>query len=486
MTLSPPAVLLGSQEPRLRNAPPSTSSAVDEAVDLAASAGLVLDPWQRLSLEIMLGETPSGMWSAFEVALLVARQNGKGGILEARELWGLFLGGERLLLHSAHEFKTAKEAYLRIKGLIEGAPHLFALVKRRGDRVVGFRQSNEDTSIELQNGARLRFMARSGSTGRGFSAQTLLVDEAQILPAATMDALMPTLSAMPNPQIIYTGTVPRPEDNGEHFTSLRDRGRAGDDPQLAWLEWSIGEDHQDLDDRAAWSAANPALGYRLTEAFTEKERASLTDDGFARERLSLWSSRKGRTVIDMDRWASLADPKPPKVTEVGLALDVTPDRSTGSVAFAGRRPDGRRHIEIVRNAPGTAWMVDLVVQLRSEKPDAIVMVDATGPAGSLIDDLETAGIGVVVASARDMAQACGSFYDAATAEVATITHFDQPVLNVALGAARWRSLGDARAWHRKDATADISPLVAGTLALAASARHLLQPNETKKRPGRYW
>jgi hypothetical protein len=46
------------------------------------------------------------------------RQNGKGGIIEARELWGLFIGGEKLILHSAHEFKTAKEAMRRIEELL--------------------------------------------------------------------------------------------------------------------------------------------------------------------------------------------------------------------------------------------------------------------------------------------------------------------------------------------------------------------------------
>jgi hypothetical protein len=41
-----------------------------------------------------------GKWAAFEAGLEVARQNGKGGVYEARELAGLFLLGERLLVHS--------------------------------------------------------------------------------------------------------------------------------------------------------------------------------------------------------------------------------------------------------------------------------------------------------------------------------------------------------------------------------------------------
>jgi hypothetical protein len=67
-----------------------------------------LDPWQRFVLDRALGESKDGKWSAFEVGLVVPRQNGKGSILEARELAGLFLFDERLILHSAHEFETAR------------------------------------------------------------------------------------------------------------------------------------------------------------------------------------------------------------------------------------------------------------------------------------------------------------------------------------------------------------------------------------------
>jgi hypothetical protein len=56
-------------------------------------------------------ERADGKWAAFEVGLNVARQNGKGSILEARELAGLFLLGERLIIHSAHEFATSLEAF---------------------------------------------------------------------------------------------------------------------------------------------------------------------------------------------------------------------------------------------------------------------------------------------------------------------------------------------------------------------------------------
>jgi phage terminase large subunit-like protein len=73
-----------------------------------------LDPWQEFVLAHALGERADGKWAAFEVGVMVSRQNGKGAILEARELAGLFLLGERLIIHSAHQFDTSLEAFRRL------------------------------------------------------------------------------------------------------------------------------------------------------------------------------------------------------------------------------------------------------------------------------------------------------------------------------------------------------------------------------------
>ena len=86
-------------------------------------------------------------------------------------------------------------------------------------------------------------------------------------------------------------------------------------------------------------------------------------------------------------------------------------------------------------------------------------------------------------SGREMAQACGQFYDAVMAgEVAHhVGHGDHVRLNEAVDAARKRSVGDAWAWHRRDASVDISPLVAATLAFYGVGR---EPAGKKPRTNR--
>ena len=162
-----------------------------------------------------------GRWSAFEVGLVVPRQNGKGAILEALELAGLFLWDEMLILHSAHEFKTAREGFLRLGARIAANPWLAGRVLREW-------RSHGDEGFELKSGARLRFVARTGGSGRGFSADRVVLDEAFKLDDTAMGALLPTLSARPNPQIWYTSSAPKVDSSQLH--SVRARGVAGGDP----------------------------------------------------------------------------------------------------------------------------------------------------------------------------------------------------------------------------------------------------------------
>jgi hypothetical protein len=96
----------------------------------------------------------------------------------------------------------------------------------------------------------------------------------------------------------------------------------------------------------------------------------------------------------------------------------------------------------------------------------------------LITGLQEAGVEPMLVGGRELAQACGMFYDAATQDL--LRHLDQAELNVAVDGARRRNLGDAWAWHRRDTSVDISPLVAVTLALHAVGK----PSKRRKRTGK--
>ena len=455
MTTLPPAGLVGAQEPRISYVPPAAWSLGDDAVELARAAGMQLDPWQQLVLRGAMGELAPDRWAAFEVGLIVPRQNGKTALIEARELHALFLEpGTRLILHSCHEFKSSSEAFLRIKTLIDNTDELRKKVAR-------VRTSHGEEGVELIDGSRLRFVARSTGSGRGFSGDLIILDEAYNLPAAAMAALLPTLSARPNPQVIYASSAGMP--SSDQLRLIRDRGRGGDPGRLSYFEWSA-EEGSLLDDRAAWAKANPALGIRISDEFIETERRALPDAEFARERLGIWPDDGSAAVIDAQVWDSLTDPHSRPGDCVVFAVDITPDRKSAAIASCGMRPDDRFHIKVVdhRAGDGTGWLVDRVVDLHTRYRPPAIVIDPAGPAGSYIAELQERGIEPVLVTAREMAQACGAFHDDAVND--RLRHTGQDALSAALRAATTRNLGDAWAWDRRDSGGNISPLVAVTLA----------------------
>jgi hypothetical protein len=460
--------LVGDQRPRILHAPDAPTSAGRECIELAAHAGLILDPWQQLILDVGLREDTSGKWAAFEVGMVVSRQNGKGSVFEARELGGLFLFGERLIIHTAHEFKTAQEAFNRVLALITNADDLRRRVKR-------VRTSHGEEGIELLTGQRLRFLARSNGSGRGFSGDCVILDEAMILGDDAMAALLPTLSARPNPQVWYGASAGIGAPSVQ-LGRVRERGVAGTDPSLAYMEWSANlctdecgrgcTEHDDPDDPRTWARANPGLGIRITTDFIARERRALSDPAFRRERLGQGdypTETQAWEVISESAWSAVADPHSRALDPVALAVDVSPDRSTTSIAIAGRREDDLVGVELIDYRPGTGWTIERVTDLVARWSPCAVVIDAAGPAGSLIAALSAEGVEVVTPSAREVAQACGQFHDAVV-DTRTLRHRDQAPLTAAVSGARRRDLGGAWAWGRKGLSVDISPLVAVTLA----------------------
>jgi phage terminase large subunit-like protein len=471
----------GAQKPRVDHYPAYVSSAGQEAIDLAAEAGLHLDPWQQHVLTHSLGERADGKWAAPKVSLWVPRQNGKGGCLEARELWGLFLGGERLILHSAHEYKTAQEGFLRIRGLIEGSAYL-------SKRVARVWQANGEQGIELTRaagGGRLRFVARSKNSGRGFSGDCVILDEGQALTAEIMAAMLPTLSARPNHQMWICGTPP--DDPAAWCYGLRDDGEAGAE-RLAHFDW--GQDINLADaaevraaatDRRRWRAANPSLGIRIAEETVEDE---VKPSGlgptvtFCMERLGAWLPRAGEgpRVLDIKAWEQIMDAESKRVGAMAFAVDITPSRDSACIGVYGLREDGKGHAEIIEQRPGTSWIVPELARLRDRWNPVAIGIDTAGPAVTMVEplgkldppivtpaDLDEPEYGdLAIPTARDVAAACGQLADAV--RDAEFHHIGQTILADAIKGAATRPLGDAWAWARRTSTVDISPLVCVTLA----------------------
>lgn len=478
--------LVGAQRPRVEHVPQYASTTGPEAIELAAAAGLVLDDWQQHVLTESLGEREDGLWAAREIGLMVSRQNGKGALLEARELAGLFLLEEDLIVHSAQQFDTASAHFRRLTRRIEDTPQLARRIASRGGILRGHGNESITLSRNPETGKqpRLEIRTRTGTGGLGFSINCLIFDEAMIISDEMHQALLPTLSAMPNIQVWYTGSAvdeENPSHQGVPFARIREKGMAKS-PAMAYFEWSLPHDDpakvtEVTDEEIA--SVNPGLGIRLDlDYIREMEQSSLSARGLAIQRYGVgrWPRTDGLdgVVITPEQWGKCWDRESKIAGDMCFSLDVSPDRAFSSICVAGFREDGLAHVEVIRHKRGPSWVVESVAELVEKHKPLAVLLDGLSGAFALLPELnellkEKDGLGglheqeVTVLGSREHAQACGMFYDAVDQQ--TMRHIGQPEVSEALLGAVKRDMSDAWAWSRKNSTVDITPLVGCTIAL---------------------
>lgn len=480
-----PSVALDLVPPAFQWMPPYVSTLGPEVADLAELAGFTPDPEQRLALDWLFAIGASGRAAVRDFGVAAPRQNLKTGFLKQAALGWLFITEQRLVVWSAHEFGTAQEAFRDMCQLIEDCPDL--------DReVLAIHRGNGDEAIELTGDRRLKFKARTVSGGRGLSGDKIVLDEAMYLKASHIGALVPTLRARPDPQVVLAGSGGLLVS--DVWRSYRDAGRPGGDPALAWLEWCDPSDPHDrgcavrdcshvygiegcaLDDRARWWGCNTALGRRITEDTLQSDRSRFPAEEFARETLGWWDDPiVGGAILDPALWLGLNVGNRHPLAPV-LSVEVALDRSRTTLGSAWRI-DGKPHVEVFEEASGVDWAVPRLAEFGAKYGVRTVVVDASTEAASLIPALEAARLTVVSVKTSERSAACAGFYDLASTK--GLSHNGDPALTAALAAARWKDVGEgARVFSRRRSAGDIAALYAVTLAL-----HGLAP--TSRRTGSF-
>lgn len=466
-------------EPAYRSVPAFRRTLGPEVADLARLADFGPDPEQEMLLDAIFALDPRGRSVAFEVAVVCCRQNLKTGLFKQAALGWLFVTDQRLIVWSAHEFRTTQEAFRDLDTLITGSD-----VLRK--RVKAIYRGNGDEAIELVDDRRLIFKARTKGGGRGLSGDKVILDEAFALQSMHMGALLPTLSARPDPQVLYGSSAGLAES--AVLRGVRDRGRAGADARLAYMEWcsappsvvceagTVCAHRLDTpgcgcDDPENWRRANPAVGRRISIEHIAAERRAMPPEEFGRERMGWWDDpSEDPHPFPVDDWAKRVDVDAPRPERPALALGVTRDRSMSAIGTAGR-VDEHSHVDVLEYRAGTGWTVARATELYDEAGARALVLDPTGPAGALEADLLEAGFStkpehgqrrLIIITAREYAQACGSLVDDVVND--RLRHRDRRELNNAVRGARTRPLADAYAWSRKDSPVDVIPLEVITLA----------------------
>ncbi|MFD6357934.1 hypothetical protein [Nocardia tengchongensis] len=417
-----------------------------------------------MALFSMLRTTFDGMWTHADVVLIVPRQNGKTLIVILRVLYGLFVLHERIV-YTAQRWKSAEDAHNRLWEIIRRRPSLMK-------RVVRHTISQGNGYIELNTGGKILFCTRSADAGRGLDEVDLIIyDESYNLTEAETSALNPTQLASRNPQTIYTSSPVNQDQhpNGYVLAGLRDQGLAGAEGML-FIEYMAPED-MPRDAELTWQYANPSYGVIQTAAKVRKlMRTATTAAG--RKAFDVEVLGRGDypvapenlpALIPAEVWSPMGDdPVAHLAGPIAVAVDMTPDRSTISIAAAQWSTEGLVHVELGHHGPRTPQAVEYIVGVITRMDPCVLVIDRASPAASMEEDLIAAGIEPTMTDSGQLAKATGDFYDKATAGL--LHHTGDPVLAEAVEGAVKRDLtGGGWAWTRKGQN-DISPVVAATLA----------------------
>jgi hypothetical protein len=417
--------------------------------------GIRFDPWQDGAAQLALARRADGLLATTVggVGMSLPRQVGKT-FLFAGLIFTLCLERPGLLvLWTSHHQRTHYEVFLSMQGFAKRplvSPHIRRVFLGAGTE-----------EIRFKNGSRILFGARERGFGRGISSVDVLIfDEAQILSDRALQNMLATMNLSKLGLHVYVGTPPKPTDNSECFTRMRQEALAavesGEPADLVWIECGADE-NADPDDEGQWAQANPSFPHWTPPHSMKRLRKKLDPDGFRREALGIWDSASW-AVFDVARWVMLEDASVVQPSRVVLAIDVHPYRTGATIGVAG--DCGSKTLVMVHSGSGVGWVAEKVAELVGSRDIAEVALTA-GEARGLAGDLVREGVEFHKLTAADVAASCTAFQ--AAVHDGTVVHVGQSELDVAVANARTRRQGDAETWDR-DFAVDVSALVAAAAA----------------------
>lgn len=435
-----------------------------------------------------MGERSDATWAAKRVGISVPRQNGKSQLMVARILAGALLFGEKKIVVSAHQQDTAREAFAKLMEIIEDDANeaLRARLDPRFGRGGVMNALNRE-AVRFTNGATVQFKARSGSGGKGFSSDCLLLDEAQILGSRAWTSINSTMSAMPNPQVWLLGTPPQEEDDSYTFELVRKAAVDGTSTSAAWVEWSADPNARDFDPASEYTrwSANPAWNVRINHEVVQGEFETYSPDRFSQDRLGVWrSAQTGVTrLVSGDDWTAIQTAEPPPDGVRSLAVVFGFENDQAALGGAVKHEDGV-HLELVGSHPGPVDIDGIADWLADRWRDTAMIAIAGGAQSKVLyQALRDRGVPAKVirlASTGDYFAANAMLASSITSRTITVpkgADTDALEQSVAVSDKKVTASGSGWRWRATSPDGDHQPMEAISLALWAA-------RTTKRRPGR--
>lgn len=431
---------------------------------VARRLGTPLMPWQQLVADVALEVNPVTRRLAYRTVIVtVPRQQGKTTLILALAVHrAIGFNRRQRITYTAQTGVDAREKWQDdwLPILEESAYRTwYKPRKTNGHEAVLWGPRGHKSVQDL--------MATTKKAGHGKTRDLGIIDEAFAQVDNRIEgAMSPSMITRPSAQLWIPST--QGDADSVYFADKCALGRSiielGDpDATVCYFEWSA-DPELDRTDPATWRSCMPALGITVDEATIRAELEKMADNlpEFDRAYLNIRNLNRKASPFGADVWQACMDRTSQIAGRPSIAVDVAPDGAWSAIGAAGYRADGLRHYEVIDSRPGTDWLVTRAAQVTAPYGSEITVARAPAPVAALVPAFERAGLKVRQVGGSELAAACGSLYTAFTERQAR--HIDQPSLNAAAEAAVRLHTGDGWVWSRRSSAADISPLVAITVA----------------------
>lgn len=429
-------------------------------------------PWQRYVADVALEVDPdTGRLVYREVVLTVPRQSGKTTLLLALMVQrALGFGTKQRILYTAQTRGAARQKWEE--------EHVEVLKRSiwKNDFRVKLQLGHE--AIKWKNGSRHGVIPSTSTAGHGETLDLGVIDEAFAQVDNRLEqAFKPAMITRPMPQqwVVSTAGTEKSVFLKAKVDAGRKRCEAEVNRGVAYFEWSAPED-ADPEDEEVWWGCMPALGRTISIEAIRDDKESMDLADFRRAYLNQWpdATQDKWRVVPEKMWQDCFDGDSVLTGRVAFGIDSTPEGSHSAIAAWGKNQVGLGQGEVIEHSVGRGWLVDRALQLAVKWDPKCFVVDAKGPAGTIINDLKAGllklykdgslerEIPVVTPNIGETCQGCGWLYDAI--RYSRMVHLGDKAMAYALAGADKRVIGDSWAWSRRTTDEDISPLYAMTFA----------------------
>jgi hypothetical protein len=407
-------------------------------------------PHQRLTADVIGELRPDGRYRYPLAVVLLPRQTGKTTLV-------LDLALGRCLAQTDYRAAyAAQTGHVTTERMVERMAELGDGPMASRVRV---RRSAGTERVTLPGRSYLKAFPPKAGALRSNALDLVIVDEAQEHGTALGEQLdltiLPTFTTRPRRQLIVIGTAGT--DASDYLRRYLAAARDGL-PGYAVVEYGA-QPGEDPDSEEVWVTRHPGVASGLTDLDALRvARAAMGPAGFGREFLNLWSRTRDR-VIDPEDWAAVQDPAAESVGPVCFSFDVLTDRAGAAVVVA----DATGYLEVIEQAPETAWLVPRLLELQAAH-GAPIACDRWGASGPAVDELERAGAQLIPMTTGDVGNAAAGLLDAILQRRLRVR--PSAVLTEATAGAAQRPPGDSGgfAWSRRASAAPVAALVAASNA----------------------